>query len=185
MAVGRVGRAMVAVTTAAAVTVMVAPAGHTTEPSSPRAVVASATDEVRLRSLDEVETAAAVEDLGIPEDVLGDRATVYGLDSGSVVVVQDKRHLHPRFSVGVGRAVYVYLNQTDQKAVKAGGGAAIGLAVCALPAVGQGACAGVMVVVAMATVYLTKNGFCPRAKPTLELRTAGIGVSARVMCLKR
>jgi hypothetical protein len=175
---------MVAAVAAVAMVASSVPAGYAANTVARESVQSAASDEIELRPLDAVETAATAEALGIPDDILHGRSTVYGFGDGSAVVVRERAR-DSRFSIGLGRALYVYLNQTDQKAVKAGGGTAIGLAVCALPAVGQGACAGVMVVVSMALVYLTKNGFCPRAKSTLELRTAGLGVSARAMCIKR
>jgi hypothetical protein len=59
-----------------------------------------------------------------------------------------------------GQGLYVSLNSTDQAAIAAGGGYAVGAATCALPAVGQAACVAVGAVIAAAAVYISENGAC-------------------------
>ncbi|OIH96548.1 hypothetical protein BIU90_17045 [Curtobacterium sp. MCBA15_001] len=51
-------------------------------------------------------------------------------------------------------------NTVDQQALAAGGGAAIGAAICLIPGVGWAACAAISVVVSVATTYIFKNGIC-------------------------
>lgn len=52
------------------------------------------------------------------------------------------------------------LNITDQQALAAGGGAALAVAICLIPVVGQIACVIVSVAVAVLTAYLVANGIC-------------------------
>ncbi|MFS4507619.1 hypothetical protein ACMA46_15440 [Clavibacter sp. Sh2141] len=59
-----------------------------------------------------------------------------------------------------GQGLYITLNSTDQAAIAAGGGYAVGAAICAIPAVGQAACVAVGAVIAAATVYISENGVC-------------------------
>jgi hypothetical protein len=59
-----------------------------------------------------------------------------------------------------GQGLYISLNSTDQAAIAAGAGYAVGAAICAVPAVGQAACVAVGAVIAAATVYISENGVC-------------------------
>lgn len=65
--------------------------------------------------------------------------------------------LEARFS---GIKMAIGFNTVDQQALAAGGGAAIGAAICLIPGVGWAACAVVGVVVSVATTYVFKNGIC-------------------------
>lgn len=65
--------------------------------------------------------------------------------------------LEARFS---GIKMAIGFNTTDQQALAAGGGAAIGAAICLIPGVGWAACAAIGVVVSVATTYIFKNGIC-------------------------
>ena len=51
-------------------------------------------------------------------------------------------------------------NTVDQQALAAGGGTAIGAAICLLPGIGWAACTVIGVVVSVATTYIFKNGIC-------------------------
>jgi hypothetical protein len=63
-----------------------------------------------------------------------------------------------------GRGVFVSFNKTDQDALSAGAGAALGVAICAA---GPVACGIATVVVAAALVYVTNQGLCSKRR---ELR---------------
>lgn len=65
--------------------------------------------------------------------------------------------LEARFS---GIKTAIGFNTVDQQALAAGGGAAIGAAICLIPGVGWAACAAIGVVVSVATTYIFKNGIC-------------------------
>ncbi|MFJ3383418.1 MULTISPECIES: hypothetical protein [unclassified Curtobacterium] len=65
--------------------------------------------------------------------------------------------LEARFS---GIKTAIGFNTVDQQALAAGGGAAIGAAICLIPGVGWAACAAIGVVVSVATTYVFKNGIC-------------------------
>lgn len=56
--------------------------------------------------------------------------------------------------------IYVEFNKLDQQALIAGGGVALGAAICAIPAVGWAACAVVGTIIAIATTYIAANGLC-------------------------
>jgi hypothetical protein len=57
-----------------------------------------------------------------------------------------------------GRGVYVSFNKTDQDALSAGVGAALGVAICAA---GPVACAVASAVIGAALVYVAARGLCP------------------------
>jgi hypothetical protein len=59
-----------------------------------------------------------------------------------------------------GQGLYISLNSTDQGAIAAGAGYAIGAAICAIPGVGQIACVAVGSIIAAATFYIGANGVC-------------------------
>lgn len=100
-------------------------------------------------------------------DSLPEDSQVQEFGTGSYVVsVPDERvaepgAIRPRFSVGVGWTIYIYLNRTDQGAVAAGGAAGLAVLICAVPAVGTAACAGVTAALVAAAYYIAVNGFCP------------------------
>lgn len=48
----------------------------------------------------------------------------------------------------------------DQQALAAGGGAAVGAAICLIPGVGWTACAATGVVISVATTYVFQHGIC-------------------------
>jgi hypothetical protein len=58
------------------------------------------------------------------------------------------------------QGLYISLNSTDQGAIAAGAGYAIGAAICAIPGVGQIACVAVGSIIAAATFYIGANGVC-------------------------
>lgn len=101
----------------------------------------------------------------------GVRTLVYTYTSGSALVLQERvgpvlgASLNSA-SVGVGRCRFgfcIYLNGTDQVALKVGGAGVLGVALCAIPGVGQVACAGIGVALAVGMVYLGENPFCAKA----------------------
>jgi hypothetical protein len=65
--------------------------------------------------------------------------------------------LEARFS---GIKMAIGFNTVDQQALAAGGGAAIGAAICLIPGIGWAACAAIGVLVSVATTYIFKNGIC-------------------------
>lgn len=65
--------------------------------------------------------------------------------------------LEVRFS---GIKTAIGFNTVDQQALAAGGGAAIGAAICLIPGVGWAACAVIGVVVSVATTYVFQHGIC-------------------------
>ena len=68
----------------------------------------------------------------------------------------------PYFRVGVGNGIYVYLNNAEQQAVLTGGVNALATAICAVPAVGQAACAATIGALNAAAAYINARGaFCP------------------------
>ena len=65
--------------------------------------------------------------------------------------------LEARFS---GIQTAIGFTTVEQQALAAGGGSAIGAAICLIPGVGWAACAAIGVVVSVATTYIFKNGIC-------------------------
>lgn len=167
-------KAVAGIIAAAAVLLGVA-APASAAPISQQAVLASSASESIVISVDDFD---AVEDAA---ENAGPDAEVYTLDSGSVVVVGEPLEGPGlgRIQVTVGWNVYIYLNKTDQAALLAGAGAGVAAAICAIPAVGTGSCAAVVIVVAAATVYVTEYGTCPSSKPQLELT---LGVDGNIKC---
>jgi hypothetical protein len=83
-----------------------------------------------------------------------------GLDS---VAATPFAAMTPSFSgAGCGFVgVCVDLDRTDQGALTNGGAAALGVAICFIPAVGQVACVLVGAALAVAATYVSTNGICP------------------------
>jgi hypothetical protein len=100
----------------------------------------------------------------------GVRTLTYTYTSGSALVLEER--VGPDLgaslnsaSVGAGRCGFgfcIRLNRTDQAALKAGGVGVLGVALCAIPGVGQVACAGIGVALAVGMVYLGDNPFCAK-----------------------
>ncbi|WP_139277778.1 hypothetical protein [Rhodococcus marinonascens] len=66
----------------------------------------------------------------------------------------------PKLRAGVGSGIYLYLNQTDQKVLATAGAAALGVAVCAIPYIGQAGCASAVGALVGAAAYIAANGIC-------------------------
>ncbi|WP_172192299.1 hypothetical protein [Actinomyces faecalis] len=89
----------------------------------------------------------------------------------------------PRYAPRIGGAMWgwqpvITFNQTDQKAIKTSGAAAVtamaaaAAALLAETVVGSLISAGVIAAVGgAASVYVGKNGICPRSRPTLQVGT--------------
>lgn len=63
---------------------------------------------------------------------------------------------------------YVVFNRIDQGALAAGAAAALALAICAIPAVGQAACVGAAFIVTTAAFYVAAYGACSGSTPNLR-----------------
>ncbi|WP_157109603.1 hypothetical protein [Rhodococcus sp. WMMA185] len=68
----------------------------------------------------------------------------------------------PKLRAGFGNGIYLYLNHTDQTVLATGGAAALGIAVCAIPGIGQAGCASAVGALAGAAAYIATNGFCTK-----------------------
>lgn len=100
------------------------------------------------------------------------RTHAYTYTSGSTVVLQEPvgataaakpfAAMAPSVDVhGCGfLTLCLDLNKTDQEALTNGSSAALGVAICALPAVGQVACGFVIAALAIAATYVSNNGVC-------------------------
>jgi hypothetical protein len=78
--------------------------------------------------------------------------------------------IHPNLSVGSNsHGLYIELNRVDQGAIATGGAAAVGIAICAIPAVGWVLCAVVAAILAIAAFYIASYGVCPSSKPNLRV----------------
>ncbi|MDR1634277.1 MAG: hypothetical protein LBS27_05030 [Bifidobacteriaceae bacterium] len=100
--------------------------------------------------------------------------TVHTLPTGSVVAVPPSKpgtgEVTPLIDVGFAVGLYIYLNARDQKALVAGEAAALAVLICAVPGVGQVACAAITgVLVAAATWIIDRGGICVGNKPELEI----------------
>lgn len=76
---------------------------------------------------------------------------------------------------------FLTFNQTDQTALIAGGGTALGAAICAIPAAGQLACSAAATIIAIAGVHVNEHGRCSNGK-TLKVWLRGINPS-KMACI--
>lgn len=81
-----------------------------------------------------------------------------------------------------GNGFYITLNPTDQAALTNGSAAAIGAALCAIPAVGWAACGVIAVVLAIATTYVNAHGLCSN-KRSLKLNADWAGNVNNTRCI--
>lgn len=104
-------------------------------------------------------------DVARTEEVVdGVRVVTFTIDGSSLSLADVRQSEYTTMiSVGVGYyGPYVQFNQTDQRALIAGGTAAIVIAICAISA--GTACAMAGVIVAAATVYLQEQGTCSNGR---------------------
>jgi len=99
--------------------------------------------------------------------------TLHGIDfsfeSGPSSPVRSGTSINPLLGGGWDyKGMYVSFNALDQQALIAGGAAALGIAICLIPAVGQIACGVVAVIITVATVYVANHGICSN-KRTLRV----------------
>ncbi|WP_426515402.1 hypothetical protein ACPPVQ_12390 [Diaminobutyricibacter sp. McL0618] len=92
----------------------------------------------------------------------GTRQTTFSLPTGATMTfVADKP---PMSRLGGGAdpkwGLYVEFNRTDQGVLASGGGAALGIALCAIPGVGWALCAVVAGVTTAATAAVIAHGLC-------------------------
>lgn len=87
----------------------------------------------------------------------------------SISVSQPVEGKGARLGGGVSPSVYITLNRADQTALRNGAAAAVGAALCAIPAVGWMVCAGIMGTLAIAMTYIGKHGLCATSKPQLKI----------------
>lgn len=90
----------------------------------------------------------------------------------------------PNYSVGIGRGLYVYLNQSDQRLVAAGTLMVLGPAICGA-SVGFG-CAALYFGLGVAAQWINdRGGICTGTKTRLELWFPVWGSSAMIpKCVK-
>ncbi|MFD2027637.1 hypothetical protein [Promicromonospora aerolata] len=99
------------------------------------------------------------------EEVIdGVRVVTFTIDDSSLTLADvNESEYSTQISVGMGfYGPYVQFNQTDQRALIAGGTAAIVIGICAISA--GTACGVAGVIVSAATVYLTENGTCSNGR---------------------
>lgn len=96
----------------------------------------------------------------------------YSVDNGAKIVIEKQERVRIASSGAHGTSVpmlrasvdnwviYVFLNRTDQAALTNGSSAVLGALICAIPAVGWAACAGVIAALAIAATYINANGYC-------------------------
>jgi hypothetical protein len=86
--------------------------------------------------------------------------------------------VHPNLGGGWDNyGLYVSFNRFDQGAIATGGGAAIAIAICAIPGVGWAACAVAAGLVGAATYYIAAYGMCPAKTPILRVHVTSMGFS--------
>ncbi len=104
--------------------------------------------------------------------------TTYTLDSGSTIVVEKPAskpgEIAPAWSVGVGWGWYVYLNQSDQRVLAAGGAAGLAVAICGATAL-IGCAAITAAMTTLAAWIADRGGICTGSKPYLEYRASPTG----------
>lgn len=121
--------------------------------------------------LDAVRTDLLQSTLPRVEHKVGDQSvTTFTLRPGTTISVgDDSLDRGARLGAGNDGLLYIQLNRTDQQALVNGSAAALGVALCAIPAVGWVACAGIAAALGVATVYVNAHGLCPTSKPQLRL----------------
>lgn len=137
---------------------------------------------------------AELDAAGIPADSNADGSKSYELSVGTVVTMGTEpivsgTHSHkigvavPMIGGGIeGNGVYITLNSTDQAALTNGGAAAIGAALCAIPAVGWAGCGVIAVVLAVATTYVNAYGLCANQR-VLKLNADWNGNITKASCI--
>lgn len=91
----------------------------------------------------------------------GQEVTVYTLPHGITYTVA-KPVISTFISGGSNSyGVWVKFNATEQRMIASGGGAALAVAICAIPGVGWSLCAVTSGIIAAAVVYISERGVCP------------------------
>lgn len=139
---------------------------------SDASVVTQGLPNAAEHAVDDVQSARALAEFRagniVPrfEQENGARYEVYALPEGATFAFRvDAASGDPVSGSLIGggygdQGLFISLNSTDQGAIAAGAGYAVGAALCALPGVGQAACVVVGSVIAAATYYIGANGVC-------------------------
>lgn len=89
----------------------------------------------------------------------GQKLTVYTLPGITYTIAEPM--LSTMITGGSNQyGVWVKFNNTEQKMIANGGGAALGVAICAIPGVGWALCATTSGIIAAALIYLEAEGYC-------------------------
>lgn len=95
----------------------------------------------------------------------------------------DPDEMSPMIGGGVsGSGFYITFNSVDQRALASGSGAALGVAICAIPGIGWAACAVTSFIIGAGIVYVNAYGVCPNSG-TLRIDSTYAGTVTSTRCV--